>query len=88
MANVVDFLATLGSRPALSAGDYAAAVALLDTGEAQRKALLDADAGTLNALLGGRPGMVCMVAPSEEEAPERAPDEDEERPADGKTRES
>lgn len=89
MSTVIRFMETLGQNPATSASEYAAAVALLDTGAAQREALLHADVDTLNALLGGRSRMVCMVAPSEEEAPERAPDkDDEDQPSEGETRES
>ncbi len=89
MSNIVRFLETLGGQPKLSAGDYAAAVALLQADEPQREALLAADADALNGLLGGRVRMVCMIAPSEEEAPERAPErENEDAPSEGESEKS
>jgi hypothetical protein len=82
MSNVIRMLETMGAQPAMTPGEYAAAVRLLDTDEAQRKALLERDADTLNALLGGRPRMICMIAtPQEEDAPARAPDEQEDAPS-------
>jgi len=64
MSNVIEFLETLGSNPAmtrLSAADYAAAVAALDVDEAQKEALLNGDRDALNGLLGGRDTMLCVV---------------------------
>lgn len=81
MSNVVQFLETLGGQPILSAADYAAAVASLPAESEERDALLSADVAALTVLLGGRTRMVCMIAPSEEEAPEQAPEEEEDAPA-------
>lgn len=68
MSNVITFLETLGRAPAgRSADDYAAAVAMLDVGDDARAALLARDAAALNDLLGGRPRMVCMLFPADDD---------------------
>jgi hypothetical protein len=72
MSNVIQFLESLGSNPAkahFATAAYAAAVASLDVGDAQRQALLDRDHSALNDLLGGREKMMCMVwLPAEDES--------------------
>lgn len=80
MSNVIGFLETLGSRPALSPADYANAVALLDADEAQREALLGRNRMQLEDLLGGRSRMLCLIMTPDEQ-PVRREDEEEE-PAD------
>lgn len=67
MTNVIRFLESLGSKPALSTADYTATVAALDADDAQRKLLLNRDCGALNDLIGGRERMVCSVWKPEEE---------------------
>ena len=87
MSNVIQFLEALGRAPAMpwSGVDYAAAVAALEADPAQRDALLDRDAATLNRLLGGRAVMYCSQYPAREDQPaeeesdtpaEEQPDED------------
>lgn len=78
MSNVIQFLESMGSRPAPSAAEYAAIVAGLEINEAQRKALLDADHAALNELLDGRAKMYCYVSAPNEKEPEPAsvPDDD------------
>lgn len=70
MSNVIQFLETLGSNSAqarFSTTQYAAAVASLDLGDAQRRALLARDYAELSSLLGGRGKMMCVInAPDEE----------------------
>lgn len=69
MSNVIQFLETLGSNPAvarLSAAQYAVTVEALDVDGVQRQALLDRDHAALNDLLGGREKMVCMIWPADE----------------------
>lgn len=70
MSNVIQFLETLGSNPALarrSAAEYAATVASLDVGDAERQSLLVRDHAALSDLLGGRAKMLCSIFPSEHE---------------------
>ena len=57
MSNVIQFLETMGKKPALSAGEYAATIATLGVNDVQRQALLDRDHTALNNLLGGRAKM-------------------------------
>lgn len=84
MSNVIPFLEAMGRNPGmtrLSAADFAATVALLEIGDAERQSLLLRDHSSLNDLLGGRAKMVCMVW-SPEEQPVRKDDDqpDEEQP--------
>ena len=69
MSNMVGFLETLGSNPALtklSAAEFEALVATLDVGDAQRQALIARDDSALNDLLGGRERMLCVIWPADE----------------------
>lgn len=69
MANVIQFLESLGSNAALahlSMADYAATVASLDIDGAQRQALLDRDEVALNALIAGRSKVYCLIATPEQ----------------------
>jgi hypothetical protein len=80
MSNVIRFLETLGSNPALtkmSAAEYAAAVVALDVDDAQRQALIDRDQDALNGLLGGRYDMMCILWPADEPAKEDQPDDEQ-----------
>lgn len=99
MSNVVRFLDSLGRQPRLNAGAYAAAVAQVDTGEAQRNALLAADIDALAASLNARATMCCAVfEPSRQpdrdpdadspdhDADRDSPDEEEDADDDGKSR--
>lgn len=79
MSNVIQFLESLGNRPALSAAEYAANVAALDVDVAQQRALLDRDQSTLGDLLGRRTRFLCSIFPADE--PVRRDDEPEEQPA-------
>lgn len=82
MSNVIGFLETLGSRPALSPADYANAVALLDADGAQREALLDRNATGLGNLLGGQPRMWCAVFAPDEQPDVEQPAREEPTPED------
>lgn len=65
MSNAIQFLEAMGtdaSRGRLSAAEYADAVAQLDADESQRRALMERDHAELNALLGGRGKVMCMVS--------------------------
>lgn len=76
MSNVIQFLETLGSKPALSSADYAATVVALDVDAAQRQTLLRRDPEVLNDLLGGRALMAMFVAtPDGGEEPQESPDQ-------------
>ncbi|MGH8076817.1 MAG: hypothetical protein ACREPE_05765 [Lysobacter sp.] len=70
MSNVIEFLESLGNKPALSTGEYIASVALLDIGEAERQSLLLRDQSSLNDLLGGRTKMLHSIFPAQEEEQE------------------
>lgn len=73
MSNMVQFLETLGSNPALaqlSASEFEAIVAKLDVDDAQRQALLTRDDAALNDMLGGRERMLCVIWPADEPARE------------------
>jgi hypothetical protein len=83
MSNVVQFLETLARNPKpLSAEDFAVAVANAELGTASQQALLAKDANALNRVLGGRPMMMCLVAPAENDEPQddEQPDGEEETP--------
>lgn len=70
MSNVIQFLESMGRNPGiprLSVADYAATVALLDVGDAERQSLLSRDHSSLNDLLGGRVKMFHTIFPAEEE---------------------
>lgn len=71
VSNVIRFLETLGSNPALtrlSAAEYAATVAALDADHGQRQALLTRDHAALNDLLGGREKVLFAIfAPDDNE---------------------
>lgn len=72
MTDVIRFLESMGSNPALAnlpATDYAAAVAALDADQPQKQALLDRDHAQLNRLLGGRHKMYCSQYPAREDEP-------------------
>lgn len=70
MSNVIQFLESMGSKT-LSAAEYAATVAGLEVGDAERKALHGRDYGALNDLLGGRMKVFFGVfAPNEEPIPD------------------
>lgn len=73
MSNMVQFLETLGSNPALtmlSASEFEAIVAKLDVDDSQRQALLARDGAALNDMLGGRERMLCVIWPADEPARE------------------
>jgi hypothetical protein len=81
MSNVIRFLESMGSNPALSrlsAAEYSAVVAALDVDDRQKQALQDRDAGLLNDLLGGRSKMYCAQWPAKEQPlePDQEPDDD------------
>lgn len=62
MSNVIQFLEALGSTSVkLSPTEYAMNVATLEVEESHRKALMDRDQDALGTLLGGRPGMRCII---------------------------
>jgi len=64
MSNVIQFLETMSCKQ-LSTAEYAASVAALEVDGLRRQALLDRDQAALNALLGGRAEMHCMILGSD-----------------------
>lgn len=66
MSDVIDFIESLGARPAMAPSDYAAAVGRLAADEDTRDALLRRDAGALGAALGGRDVMWCAILSPDE----------------------
>lgn len=83
MSNVVQFLETMARNPkSLSTEDFAVAVANAALEPASQHALLERDADALNRILGGRPTMMCLVAPAENDEPkdDEQPDGEEETP--------
>lgn len=80
MSNVIQFLESMGGNSVMArmtAADYEAAIAMLDTDDESREALSLRDHSKLNGALNGRPLMMLMVA-----APEEKPAEDGEVPGD------
>lgn len=79
MSNVIQFLESLGSNPALnrlSPAEYGAAVAALEADDAQRQALMDRDHSVLNELLDGRAKIMFVVAlPGEDDHDVSLPDD-------------
>jgi len=75
MSQIIQFLVAAGREPALSPSGYATAVAALEIPDAQRQALLERDPAALNALLGGRARMICMINAPDEEEHETNPDD-------------
>ena len=83
MSNVVQFLEAMARNPkSLSPEEFAAAVVNAELETASQQALLAKDANALNRVLGGRPMMMCLVAPAENDEPQddEQPDGDEETP--------
>ncbi len=81
MSKVIQFLESVGAAPALLPDQYAALVAELDVGNAQRDALIGRDTAALGELLGGRSVMWCTVfEPQRDPQPEQLPDQDGEQP--------
>lgn len=80
MSKVIQFLESVGAAPALLPDQYAALVAELDVGDAQRDALIGRDTAALGELLGGRPVMRCAIF-----EPQREPgqDPDQQSPGEG-----
>ena len=76
MSDVIDFIESLGARPALAPGAYAAAVDGLAVDAAMREALLGRDAAAVGAALGGRDMMWCAIW-SPDESPADEPGQDE-----------
>ena len=69
MSNVIAFLESLGRNPDIrpASAELAAAVAALPVGDDARAARLAGDAGTLGDLMGGRPKMICMLFPADDD---------------------
>lgn len=81
MSSAIQFLETLGANPASSAWDadaYAQALAAVDIGQAQHRALAGRDAEALSKLLDGRMGMLCMVATPDGGETQDEPDKSDE----------
>lgn len=92
MSNVIQFLERLGADPTLASLEdeaFEAAVDGLALDDAAREALLARDADALGGLLGGRPKMICMLFPADDDN-KRKDDEQEDRdsPADDEPSES
>lgn len=75
MSSVIRFLEAQGSRPALSATEYVAAVAALDADDVQRQALLDRDHDALGELLHARPKMFFYINTPSPDDQESVPDD-------------
>ncbi len=85
MSNAIQFLETLGCRPANAAWNttgYDDAVAMAGVDEQQREALLARDAQMLSRLLDGRPQIFCLVATPDggetQDEPDKTDDEKDE----------
>ncbi len=81
MPNAIQFLETLGSRPALawlSTAGYVEAVAMAGVDEPQHQALLARDAQELSRLLDGRPQAFCLVATPDGGETQDEPDKSDE----------
>jgi len=66
MSHVIQFLAAMGSDSGkLSAVEYAATVSSQGFDHPCERALIDREPAALNALLGGRHDMRCIVWPTE-----------------------
>lgn len=76
MSDVIDFIESLGARPALGLREYAAAVGHLAVDPATRDALLQGDGAALGTALGGRDVMWCAIM-SPDETPADEPGRDE-----------
>ena len=83
MSNVIAFLESLGRNPDIrpASAELAAAVAALPVGDDARTALLAGDAGTLGDLLGGRPKMICMLFPADDDQKQEGDEPAEDEPA-------
>lgn len=70
MSNAVHFLESLARNPmSLSPEAFASVVAHAELEPEIQQALLMRDIVALNELLGGRPKMICVVAPAENDEP-------------------
>lgn len=83
MSDVIRFLAGMGAAAPLPPAQLAEAIAALDVGDAERRALREGDVEALSGLLGGRDRMWCAVFEPErqpDQQPNRQPDGDEPEP--------
>jgi len=67
MTNIIRFLESMGSAPALSRDQFIRTVSALDVGQEGRRALLDRDGVALNKLLEGRDELRCAVFAEDED---------------------
>jgi hypothetical protein len=67
MTNIIRFLESMGSAPALSGEQFNRTVAALDIGQEGKRALLDRDSAALNKLLEGRDELRCAVFAEDED---------------------
>ncbi|WP_159015672.1 hypothetical protein [Cognatiluteimonas profundi] len=67
MSTVIRFLEAVGSRPSLSAAEYAASVASISACADERQALARRDHFALNELLGGRKQVMFAVLAEDDE---------------------
>ena len=90
MSNVIAFLESLGrsAAPAPTAAELADAVAALPVGDDAKSALLAGDTGTLSDLLGGRPKMICMLFPADDDQKKDGDEEPTEPVPDDERKES
>lgn len=78
MSNAIQFLESLGQRPAYAPAngdEYASEVAAIEADAAQKQALLDRDRLSLSKQLGGRVEMMMQIW-----APDESPQDDEPAP--------
>ena len=76
MSQIIQFLESAGRESSLSPVAYATAVAALEIPDAQRQALLERDPTALNALMEGRPRLICLInAPLEDDEHDANPDD-------------
>jgi hypothetical protein len=83
MSNVIGFLEQMGKNAALSrleGEEFAAAVDALGLDDAPRQALLARDHEALNALLGGRLAMTCMLFPADDDNKKDDDQDDSDQP--------
>ena len=82
MSNVVQFLEALARSPkAMTEEDFVTSVVNAELDPGSKQALLERNTDSLNELLGGRAKMICMIAPAENDEPQREEEQESEEDA-------